>query len=442
MILIYNNEKREYRIKIWASKSEKKEIKSEYNKIIKKICDNKEDNNILTNILKLKPDKYTIYYFPFNVTLFEKELVFIYILFITQKEKYKYKFQNFKQIKDLITYSKSFLIPKINDLLDKFTCELKIYNINETKKNISKIKNRFSINENKENILINNIHLDRSYKYISKKNDEIIINFDTEIFKKAIKKNKKYNSKKIPNLMKRPYNKKVFNYSLEKKDNDNSFNIIQDFHNYSIDKIKRPKYNFKFNTNKNESDKEIKNINFQIYKFKNLKKERTNKDLFNNIPFSYHSKNTINRKSIPYGKKRPSSFSKKIIKSFSTNNLIIKNNNFCNVFEDYLNLYNNSIFDNKIQNKNNIKIIYKKKIFSKKRSNEKKGYNSNHYLRKIYSLNNNDDLIFYKSKKNNNFQIKNNDAIRNKNNIVLFHSGSMVSFNNLKKFYVYIKDIN
>ena len=36
MIMIYNNENKEYKIKIWASKLEKIEIKNENNKIIKK----------------------------------------------------------------------------------------------------------------------------------------------------------------------------------------------------------------------------------------------------------------------------------------------------------------------------------------------------------------------------------------------------------------------
>ena len=52
MIMIYNNEKKEYKIKIWASKLEKAEIKSEYNKILKKICDKKTGNNILKNVIK------------------------------------------------------------------------------------------------------------------------------------------------------------------------------------------------------------------------------------------------------------------------------------------------------------------------------------------------------------------------------------------------------
>ena len=37
MIIIYNNENKEYNIKIWASKLEKTSIKDEYNKIIKKL---------------------------------------------------------------------------------------------------------------------------------------------------------------------------------------------------------------------------------------------------------------------------------------------------------------------------------------------------------------------------------------------------------------------
>ena len=42
MIMIYNNERKQYKIKIWASKLEKLDIKIEYNNIIKKICEKKK----------------------------------------------------------------------------------------------------------------------------------------------------------------------------------------------------------------------------------------------------------------------------------------------------------------------------------------------------------------------------------------------------------------
>ena len=192
MIMIYNNENKEYKIKIWASKLEKLEIKNEYNKIIKKLCEKKTGNNILKNLLQLKPDKYTIYYFPTSVSLFEKELVFIYILILTQNEKSK--FQNFKQIKDLISYSKSFLIPKINDLLYiQNKNKTLLYDSNTFIKTNNNNDYKLFHNDNKENIIIN--HISKGINYISPKNKEIKINFNVEKFKKILRKKRKSNKK-------------------------------------------------------------------------------------------------------------------------------------------------------------------------------------------------------------------------------------------------------
>ncbi len=84
MIMIYNNEKKEYKIKIWASKLEKLDIKNEYNKIIKIICEKKIGNNILKNLFKLNPDKYTIL-FSSKCNFVRKRIIFyIYYNFYTK----------------------------------------------------------------------------------------------------------------------------------------------------------------------------------------------------------------------------------------------------------------------------------------------------------------------------------------------------------------------
>ena len=450
MIMIYNNEKKEYKIKIWASKIEKPEIKIEYNKIIKKLCDKKIENNILKNILKLTPDKYTIYYFPSSVTIFEKELVFIYILIFTTNEKSK--FQNFKQIKDLISYSKSFLIPKINDLLLKFNTK----NIPKRKKsnNFININLNSLINDNKENQTINKTQRNKNNNYISPKSKEIKINYDEERFKKAINKKRKYISKYSLNFMQKPYNKIVFNYSFEKNDNENSINRIKKYQKYFIEQ-RNPISSIDSYKNKTQ-----KSNNYYI-KFPFSQSKRLNNESIDHFPFSLNSKsinnNSINNNStIPYEKKRPRSIPKKLIHYLSTNNFNFNQyyNDYCNekeIDKDLFNKYNYSTFDNKNINNKNRRIIYKRKSFSKKKRQE--SIDSNYYVKNINSSytpnsnstfdNTNKNTIFNLDNINNNSNINNSIFLKKyKRNKFLQHNGSMITDNHLIKTYDYMKDYN
>ena len=444
MIMIYNNEKKQYKIKIWASKLEKLDIKVEYNKIVKKICEKKTGNNILKNVLKLIPDKYTIYYFPLTVNLFEKELVFLYILIFTVNEKSK--FQNFKQIKDLVLYSKSLLIPKIYNILLKYKNNnlktIKNSNNSTNTNTINSIKNNNNINnyifnDNKENILIKKIHKLRNNDYLSPKNKKIQINFDKEKFKRIISKKIKNNSKRKVNYMKKPYNKIIFNYSFEKKDNDLNFNRIKHYQKSFIEQ-RKPISTIIIDTYKNKTLKVNNFMKFPINKLKKLNN--------GNLLFSISSRNNKNdnNSSLPYEKKRPSSIPKKIIHYLSTNNFNIKYRNHCKENETDLNeKYNYSTFDNKSLINKNKKIIYKKKSFTKKRSKNTidsyffKNLNSNNILENNNSTYDNLDIDKM-------FSIDRNSVILNKNkkNKSIFYNGSIVSMNPLIKTYGCIKDIN
>ena len=465
MIMIYNNENKEYKIKIWASKLEKLEIKNEYNKIIKTLCEKKTGNNILKNLLQLKPDKYTIYYFPTSVSLFEKELVFIYILILTQNEKSK--FQNFKQIKDLISYSKSFLIPKINDLLHKHNKKMKVYDKKAYIKTSNNIHNFKLLNfDDKENIIIDNIR--RNINYVSPKNQEIQINFNSERFKRVL--NKKYNSKKCTkgvNFLKKPYNKIVFNYSFEKTDNNNISNSYANTNNTTINKMKSYRDSLneqkkQINTiiiNTSKTEKPNNYIKFPINKIKKLNDESINSNSIQSFPFSIQQ---LNNSTIPYAKKRPSSIPRKIMHYLSTNNYSlqykkksiekenepIKTNNYCS----FNNNNNNNININHINCKTKSKkILYKRKSFSKKKSQQSIDLNSNYFLQKlngvnISDMNNSTDNIdtYTITHKKNIFNKENNCIILNKNrkNKNLIYNGSMVSINPLIKTYSFMKENN
>ena len=441
MIMIYNNEKKEYKIKIWASKLEKAEIKSEYNKILKKICDKKTGNNILKNVIKLKPDKYTIYYFPLNLNLFDIELVFIYIIFMTQNEKSK--FQNFKQIKDLISFSKNFFIPKINDILFK-KINNKIFNKNKKK---SKTKNNIfdNVNDNKENISVLNIQRNKTKNYISPINQKTEINFSTERLKKMlIKKNTKKNIK----FIRKPYNKIVFNYSFEKNDNDN-INKVKSQNSFI--EYRKPIETIVIETNHN-TDKQSNFIQFPINRFEKLNKENINNNFFH-LPFSIPHKNNSNNNinindsttTLPYEKKRPSSIPKKILHYLSTNNFDLKGKKYLNndSDNDSTNKSNCENFEKRyIKNRyENRKIIYKRKSFSKKRNQESIDQISNYFLTKMNSINsfentlNSEDINTITSRKNNSIILNNT-----KRNKYINHNGSMSSINPLTKTYTFIKD--
>ena len=447
MIMIYNNERKQYKIKIWASKLEKLDIKIEYNNIIKKICEKKKGNNILKNILKLIPDKYTIYYFPLTVTLFEKELVFIYILIFTRNEKSK--FQNFKQIKDLILYSKSLLIPKIYNLLLKYknnNSKVKRKsnnNINNKIKNNNmnmNINMNYGFNENKENILGNKMKKKRSNNYISPKNEEILINFDKERFRKIM--NKRINSSKQKlNFMQKPYNKIVFNYSFEKNDNEISLNRIKQYQKSFIEE-RKPIDTIIIDTHPNRSSKVNNYMKFPINQLKKLTRENNT-----NLPFSISSKNNNknNNNNIPYEKKRPSSIPKKIIHYLSTNNFNIQYRNYCNEKEKFLNnKYDTNTFDNKnILNNKNKKIIYKRKSFTKRRS---KNALDSYFLKNSHSNNifENNNSTFDNIDIDTTFSMDRNSIISSKikKSRSILYNGSMMSLNPLIKTYGCIKDIN
>ena len=443
MIMIYNNEKKQYKIKIWASKLEKLDIKAEYNKIVKKICEKKTGNNILKNVLKLIPDKYTIYYFPLTVSLFEKELVFLYILIFTINEKSK--FQNFKQIKDLVLYSKTLLIPKIYNILLKYKNNnlktIKNSNKSTNTNTINSIKNNnkinYILNDNKENIFVKKNQKQRNNDYMSPNNKEIHINFDKKKLKRIIsKKIKKYSKRKV-NYMKKPYNKIIFNYSFEKNDNEINFNRIKHYQKSFIEQ-RKPISTIIIDTYKNKTSKVNNFMKFPINKLKKLNN--------GNLLFSLASRNNKNdnNSSLPYEKKRPSSIPRKINHYLSTNNFNIQYRNHYNENESGLNeQYNYSTFDKKCLINKNKNIIYKKKSFTKKRNQNTidsyfyKNINSNNILENNNSTYDNLDIDTIFSMDRNSFILN-----KNKKNKSIFHNGPIVSMNPLIKTYGCIKDIN
>ena len=430
MIMIYNNENKEYNIKIWVSKIEKPEIKDEYNKIIKKICSKKNNNKIIRNLLRLKPDKYTIYYFPLNVPLFDKELVFIYIYVITQNEKAK--FQNFKQVNDLISYSKSFLIPKIDDLLLKYEDKSHKSISNQNTKNFFKI----IINDNKENIIFNKMN--RNNNYISPKNEDILINYNSEIFKKKDNRKKKNNSKKSINYIRKPYNKIVFNYSFEKNINDKDNNKIKKQRQSYIE-TKNKISSIVIDTNRN-SLKNNNYINFSLNKIKKLtnKKKNMNNQSINALSFSMQNNNY--NCNYPYEKKRPSSIPKKVEHYLSTRSYNIKNNNE-NDFD--INNQNNCVtFNNKSISFNTNKFLYRKKTMSKNKSKDNINLNSNFFIEKMKLRNNNskyenNDVDSIYKRKNYSITLNKNRKIKNS-----MYYGSMLSINQLSKRYKNINNNN
>lgn len=430
MIMIYNNENKEYNIKIWVSKIEKPEIKDEYNKIIKKICSKKNNNKIIRNLLRLKPDKYTIYYFPLNVPLFDKELVFIYIYVITQNEKAK--FQNFKQVNDLISYSKSFLIPKIDDLLLKYEDKSHKSISNQNTKNFFKI----IINDNKENIIFNK--LNRNNNYISPKNEDILINYNSEIFKKKDNRKKKNNSKKSINYIRKPYNKIVFNYSFEKSINDKDNNKIKKQRQSYIE-TKNKISSIVIDTNRN-SLKNNNYINFSLNKIKKLtnKKNNMNNQSINALSFSMQNNNY--NCNYPYEKKRPSSIPKKVEHYLSTRSYNIKNNNENDL--DINNQNNCVTFNNNSISYNTNKFLYRKKTMSKNKSKDNINLNSNFFIEKMKLRNNNsiyenNDVDSIYKRKNYSITLNKNRKIKNS-----MYDGSMLSINQLSKRYKNINNIN
>ena len=430
MIMIYNNENKEYNIKIWVSKIEKPEIKDEYNKIIKKICSKKNNNKIIRNLLRLKPDKYTIYYFPLNVPLFDKELVFIYIYVITQNEKAK--FQNFKQVNDLISYSKSFLIPKIDDLLLKYEDKSHKSISNQNTKNFFKI----IIKDNKENIIFNK--LNRNNNYISPKNEDILINYNSEIFKKKDNRKKKNNSKKSINYIRKPYNKIVFNYSFEKSINDKDNNKIKKQRQSYIE-TKNKISSIVIDTNRN-SLKNNNYINFSLNKIKKLtnKKNNMNNQSINALSFSMQNNNY--NCNYPYEKKRPSSIPKKVEHYLSTRSYNIKNNNENDL--DINNQNNCVTFNNNSISYNTNKFLYRKKTMSKNKSKDNINLNSNFFIEKMKLRNNNsiyenNDVDSIYKRKNYSITLNKNRKIKNS-----MYDGSMLSINQLSKRYKNINNNN
>ena len=370
MIMIYNNENKEYNIKIWVSKLEKLEIKDEYNKIVKKMCSKKNINNILKNILKLRPDKYTIYYFPSSISLFEKELVFIYIFIITQNDKSK--FQNFRQVKDLISNAKLYLIPKINEFLYKYENENENEKINGNESYKYQNNDIFKLiyNDNKENILIDNIL--KNNNIISPKNKKIVINFNDERFNKIMNKNKKNNTKKSIDYMKKPYNKILFNYSFERNSNDKNIKIKNQRKSF-IEPRKKEKGTFIDSYISKDEKNYFNNLPLNIYT--KINDINTNNDLVinNGLSFSLSSKNNY---SLPYEKKRPSSIPKKIMEDMSNS---IYNMKYQFAKKDFINdngSTNKFCIYKKNKSYKNKTMLYKKKAFSKKNSEKRVDLNS------------------------------------------------------------------
>jgi len=377
MIMIYNNENKEYNIKIWVSKLEKLEIKDEYNKIVKTMCSKKNINNILKNILKLRPDKYTIYYFPSNISLFEKELVFIYIFIITQNDKSK--FQNFRQVKELISHAKSYLIPKISGFLFKYENENENEKINGNE-NFKYQRNndifKLIYNDNKENILIDNIL--KNNNIISPKSKKIVINFNSERFNKIMNKNKKNNTKKSTDYMKKPYNKILFNYSFERNSNDKNL-IIKNQRKSFIEPRKKANGNFIDSYISKAEKNYLNNLPLNIYtKINDINTNNDPDPVNNGLSFSFSSKNNY---SLPYEKKRPSSIPKKIIEDMSNS---IYNMKYQFAKKNFIN-ENGSTDKFCIYKKNksykNKTMLYKKKAFSKKNSEKRVDLNSNYYFK-------------------------------------------------------------
>ena len=403
MIMIYNNENKEYNIKIWVSKLEKLEIKDEYNKIVKTMCSKKNINNILKNILKLRPDKYTIYYFPSNISLFEKELAFIYIFIVTQNDKSK--FQNFRQVKDLISNAKSYLIPKINEFLFKYENENENEKVNgnegyKCQKNKDIFKLIFS--DNKENILIDNIL--KNNNIISPKNTKITINFNSERFNKIMNKNKKNIMKKSIDHMKKPYNKILFNYSFEKNSKDKNIKIKNQRKSF-IEPRKKANDAFINSYKSKVENKYFNNFPLNIYtKIKDI--NTTHTPVNNDLSFSLSSKNNY---SLPYEKKRPSSIPKKIMEDMSNN---IYNIKYQFAKKDFIN-DNSSTNKFCIYKKNksykNKTMLYKKKAFSKKNSEKR------FYLNSIYYFNNKNSKNDFNIS-NSTYNNKDNEAFFNKVN--------------------------
>ena len=406
MIMIYNNENKEYNIKIWVSKLEKLEIKDEYNKIVKKMCSKKNINNILKNILKLRPDKYTIYYFPSNISLFEKELVFIYIFIVTQNDKSK--FQNFRQVKDLISNAKSYLIPKINEFLYQYENENENEKVNENinangsckfQRNNDIFKLIYS--DNKENILIDNIL--KNNNIISPKSKDIVINFNSEKFSKIMNKNTKNNSKKSIDYMKKPYNKILFNYSFEKNSNDKNISIKNQRKSF-IEPRKKANDTFIDSYISKDENNYFNNLPLNIYT--KINDINTHNEPVNGLSFSFSSKNNY---SLPYEKKRPSSIPKKIMQDMSKN---IYNMKYLFTKKGFVN-DNGSINKFCIYKKNksykNKTMLYKKKAFSKKNSKKRVGSKVNYYFK---NKNHNNGINISSSTYNN----KDNEGFFNKIN--------------------------
>jgi len=388
MIMIYNNENKEYNIKIWVSKLEKLEIKDEYNKIVKRMCSKKNINNILKNILKLRPDKYTIYYFPSNISLFEKELVFIYIFIITQNDKSK--FQNFRQVKELVANAKSFLIPKISEFLFKYENENeneKIGNGDENENYKYKRNNdifKLIHLDNKENIIDNIL---KNNNIISPKNKKIIVNFHSERFSKIMNKNKKNNIKKSIDYMKKPYNKILFNYSFEKNNNDKNLKIKEQRKSFI-----EPRKNINGTFIDSYLSKEEKNYfnNLPLNIYTKINDINTNNDPVNNgLSFSFTSKNNY---SLPYEKKRPSSIPKKIMEDMSNSVYNMKYQFAKKEFGNENGSFNKFWIYKKNKSYKNKTMLYKKKAFSKKNSEKRVNLNSNYYFKnKNYKNDNNID---------------------------------------------------
>ena len=334
MIMLYNNDSKEYRKILWISKREKIDIKNEYIQILLSIINNhRTKSNIIKNIMKLKSTKLNIFYFPININVYDMELVFIYIILLTPKEKAK--ICNFKYIKDFINYAKTFSIPKINHILS-------LINNNENKENNFSQTNCYDYNTNvndyyqpKNKLGYNNIPYNKKRLYgnsFSREKQEKCMN----VF------NKKLSFKNIDNN----------SLWYETNTNENS-----NFFTYSVNNL----------LDANNFNKKSNNLSYSSKRIKPLiyDSDKDNTLFENNLQYlnESHSNNSTYI-SKAYSKKRPTSnpITNRNFKK-NTHSFLVENYN-----QDSFNI-NNTYNNNCYPNSN----IYFKKTLSHTKCNNTKG---------------------------------------------------------------------
>ena len=405
MVMLYNSDSKEYRKILWISQKEKIDIKTEYNQILISIINNnKTKNNIIKNILKLKSTKLNIFYFPDNINVYEIELVFIYIILLTPKEKAK--ICNFKYIKDFVNYAKALSIPKINHFL----------NFNNNKK--EDIENNFSqkscydYNSNandyycsKNKFCYNNIPYNKKRLYgnsFSKEKQEKTMN----VYNKKLT-NKNIDNNSLWNETNNNETNNLFMFSINNLLDNNNFNNKSSNLSYSSKRIKQISYDLDKDNSTNISkayykrrptSNPITNRNVKKNTHSFLNETYKNQDSFyinntyNNIYFP-HS-NIYCKKNLSYSKYKNTKRKICQIEPKKSNNclknysLYFNNNNSTNIREMEISL--NSCNSTVSNNKNDY-------LCNRIKNNEKNSYyeNKNNKYNPIF---NND--VFCKTDKN------------------------------------------